>query len=169
MKKIAASLVRTRSWVATVAVVIAAGFGGQAFAAGEVDNRSKLVVSGTPAGTTVLDASGLVPGASRAGSMTVANQGARPAHPRLGLVVEDVRGPLGGTLSEALLIEVVEVRSGHGRRTLWSGRLSDAPSIEAAALDPGRRSRFALRVTLPADAPNSVQGAASRIRFRWTG
>jgi hypothetical protein len=172
MQTNAKRIARPSRWLAmALATIAVAGFG-QSWAAGAPAAGAEIELTGGTLATAhagVLDAQGLVPGASRSGSMTVANRGSRAARLKLEVHVDDAPGPLGGHLSEALRIEIVSVDGQAGQRIRWSGRLSDVETLDAAALAPGRERTFRLVIRLPNDAPNAVQGSAARLRFHWSG
>ena len=125
------------------------------------------LVASSDSETAVLRANDLFPGARSHGSVTITNDGPAVADLELRMTVHDIPGALGGRLSEALLLRVDEVDAAGRTHEVWSGRLAAIPSIGQRALTAGADRTLRFTVTLPADAPNDVQGSAATIDLRW--
>ena len=132
-----------------------------------VTARGELVAS-SGSGAAVLHANDLFPGARRHGSVTIRSDGATVPALKLRTTVHDAPGPLGGRLSETLLLRIDEVDAAGTPHELWSGRLAAIPPIRRGALAAGASRTFRLTVVLPPDAPNDVQGSAATMDLRWS-
>jgi hypothetical protein len=119
--------------------------------------------------TAILSANDLFPGARRHGSVTITNDGGAVPAMELRTTVRDAPGPLGGRLSQTLLLTVDEIDAAGAPHELWSGRLAAIPPIRQGALAGGAHRTFRLTVSLPRDAPNDVQGSAATLDMRWSG
>jgi hypothetical protein len=147
--------------VAALALHAAVSFAAEAPA--EAPPADPLLVA-PGSGGPMLVARGLVPGASRSGSMTVGNAGPRPVALRLRAAVRDEPGPGGGALSQALVLKVADDRG----RTVYSGPPASLRAVPAGRLAAGERRRYAFELVMPQDTPDAVQGAGMSASFDWS-
>lgn len=120
-------------------------------------------------GRAVVSAGNIAPGDTRRGDVTL--RVSRPA--RMSLLVDrldDVPGPFGGRLADALSLRIKTIGGGTGRwRNVYEGPLAGRGRHRLGRWHPGERHRFRVRVRLPALATtqDSVQGARTSFRLLW--
>jgi hypothetical protein len=119
-------------------------------------------------GQAILSASGMAPGASVEGTVTVGNNGSTYAGFTLVRgAVSDQPGAGGGRLSDRLQLRVDDLSAG---RLIYAGRLIDMSPPSLGRFGPGESHSFRFRVTLPDGGPaadNAYAGSAASIRFDW--
>src|SRR3712207_4612893 len=130
----------------------------------------------------ILSATGLVPGATATGQVTVANVGEQALLLRIASRnVADAPGLNGGRLSDALRVQITQIArrspTATTRRTLYSGSLARLGRQRVAALAPRTRRTYYFRVGLPdggipetrRSGDNRYQGATAAVDFVWIG
>jgi hypothetical protein len=124
-------------------------------------------------GEPIFAASGIAPGGSAQGSVTIEDTGTGAATVTLerGALV-DVPGLGGGVLSGRLELSVVDTSGPGGPRTVYSGPLDSMPDQPVGKLQPGEARTFEFTATLPdsggAEFQNEVQGASTTVAYAWT-
>src|SRR4051812_44143987 len=116
-------------------------------------------ISDSRGGDAILRASDMRGGDSVTGDVTMHWSGETPAS-----VMLAPRG-LTGALASALSITVDDRTTG---RRVYAGALAQMGDVPLAPFAPGSSHDFRFTVTLAADAPDSLQGAAATLRFDWT-
>ena len=120
-------------------------------------------------GRAVVSADNIAPGDTRRGDVTL--RVSRRA--RMSLLVDrldEVPGPFGGRLADALSVRIKTIGGGTGRwRNVYEGPLSAIRQRRLGRWHPSERHRFRIRVRLPALAAtqDSVQGARTSFRLLW--
>jgi hypothetical protein len=136
-----------------------------------------LSMSNSRDGTAILTASGMAPGDSRVGEVTVANTGDLTAAFSLAKSnLGDRPGPAGGELSAALDLLVQDVTGVGAYATVYSGKLGAMGPRTLGSWAPGTSRVYRFTVSLPdGGAPplgttgdNAYQGSAVRVQYDWT-
>lgn len=129
-------------------------------------------VANSADGEPIFTAANIGPGGSAEGMVTIENTGSAPAALllRRGEVV-DSPGLGGGTLSDRLRLDIVDLTAPASPRTVYSGPLATMPDQPAGELAPGEAHTFRFTVSFP-DAgtsalQNSVQGASTTVAYAW--
>jgi hypothetical protein len=129
-------------------------------------------ISNSHEGQPIFAATGIVPGGSAQGTVTIENTGSEPVALllRRGALI-DTPGPGGGVLSGRLRLTVVDVTEPAAPRTVYSGPLDSMPDQPAGNLEGGEARTFEFTATLPeSGAPgfqNAVQGASTTVAYSW--
>lgn len=118
-----------------------------------------IEIGNSHAGAAVIEARNLLPGESRRGSVTVSNPNLQPL--TLSLAPRLVAGR---ELAESLELELR--RSGRG--SLYAGPLAEMPRLPLSELAPGERHDYDLKLSLPPDAKDSLQGTAGSFDLIWS-
>lgn len=140
------------------------GDGGSARAA--LGSATGPLVATNPGDAAVLSASGLQPGASRSGEVTVTNVG-----DAAGAFVLSARDLVdsGAGLAGALSLVVEDRDAG---RELYAGPLDGLRTVGLGSLAQGEARRYRFTVSFPStgsdDEDNALQGASSSVTFVWT-
>jgi hypothetical protein len=130
-------------------------------------------VTNSSDGEPIFAASGIAPGDSTSGTVTIEDTGTEAAALTLhrGDLV-DTPGPAGGDLSARLMLSVVDLGAPAASRTVYSGPLASMPDQAAGTLQPGEARTFEFTATLPetgsAFFQNAVQGASTTVAYAWT-
>jgi hypothetical protein len=126
-------------------------------------------VSNSKDGQPIFAASGIAPGGSADGTVTIEDTGSGPVvlHLHRGQLV-DTPGLEGGLLSERLELSVVDVTAPSDPRTVYAGPLASMPDTAAGELAAGEARTYEFTATLPDEgAQNAVQGAATTVAYAW--
>ena len=162
----------TASVLSVVAVAIASGAGGSD-AAPQADVRvtglsGALTAGDGPAGT-VLQITGLGPGQSADGTVTVVNRGASGGLLTLSApAVSDAPGSGGGALSERLQVTVLDVTGSGAPELVYSGSVAAmrARTLDCYVLTPPARPAATswARASSPAAGPRRPRAATTPTR-----
>jgi hypothetical protein len=156
-----------------VAVVVALGLVAAAWLVGDGGSARAALGSATgplvatdPGGAALLVASGLAPGGSRSGEVTVTNVGdAAGAFVLSASDLVDTAAPL----STVLDLAIEDVTAG---RTVYDGPLDELTPVDLGSLAQNEARRYRFTVSFPSagsdEADNAFQGASSSVTFVWT-
>ena len=157
-----------RSRIATALVALglfaAACMGGDHGAArAAVGQATGPLIGSSLAGAAILEATGLAPGHLRTGEITMTNVGDVSGFFALG-----ASGLVDTPLGRALDLVVEDVTPGQAGRTVFYGKLSALSTVGLGNMSQGEAHRYRFTVSLPSNADNSYQGAATAISFTWS-
>jgi spore coat-associated protein N len=127
-----------------------------------------LGMSNSKNGVAVLTASGMLPGSSATGDVTLTNTGnvdADFALEKAGLV--DQPGPNGGELSDALHLRVDDVTAPGASRAVYSGKLGAMGRVALGEFGERTARTYRFTVAMP-DSGNAYQGSSVRLGYLWT-
>jgi hypothetical protein len=140
--------------------------------AATVDATGAFEISNSHDGRPIFLASGIAPGDSARGTVTIEDQGSEPV--ALSLQQEeplDSPGTGGGLLSESLRLAIVDVSHPAAPRPIYEGPLASMPRQPAGELLGGGARTYEFVATLPAigdaSAQNAVQGASTSVTYSW--
>lgn len=167
-------LVHSRRWLllgALALVSLALGsaiFSGASFTSKSANSASLAVASfqlGSSApNQAIVAASGMRPGDSRQGSISIDNKGNAP-----GTVVLKATGLTGSALAAVLDLKV-EDTTGGGSTQRWSGKLGSFGSVDLGSLAAASTRTYRLTLSWPSAANEaSLQGASTSLTFQWVG
>lgn len=140
--------------------VAAPGAGGE-LARAEVHAASGAVTMSNPkAGQALFSASGIRPGDSVAGEVTIGNDGDHPG--RFAVRVIDVVDSGAGKLSER-----VELTLFDDDDELHAATPADFGELDLGVIAPGQSRDYRFVATLPGSAGNSFQGSGLSLGFEW--
>ena len=150
--------------LAAVGIAFAACFGGDhGSARAAVGNATGPLIGSPLAGAAILTANGLAPGDVRTGFIDVTNIGDTSGTFALGAT-----GLTLTPLAHELDLEVRDVSAGRAPTVVYSGKLASLSSVALGDMAQGEAHRYRFRVSLPADAGDSYQGASSAVTFLWS-
>lgn len=133
-------------------------------------NGNSLVMSNSKDGFAILAASGLKPGQTVTGTVTITNEGAVDGDFTLDKAnLSDTSAPVSQRLSGLLDLSIDDVTSS-SVQNLYSGKLGAMPSIAIGTI-PKRTSRtyrFTVRFPSGAVATNGFQGRSARVDYQWS-
>jgi hypothetical protein len=173
------SRVLTLAAVAVVVVCVAPGLARQNKPgpyAVLTDATGHLHISNSLDGQAIFQFSGLAPGHSVSGTVHLSNIGLSPGDLGLHqLDVEDQPGANGGTLSDAVQLDITDISAGSSI-PIFAGRLGALGSQGLGAVGPGQLRKFRFRASLPdtgvppspTGGDNAYEGAALTMRYAWT-
>jgi hypothetical protein len=130
--------------------------------------------SNSKEGAAILTATGMVPGETETGRVTIENTGDASGKFRLSKSnLTDTPGPNGGKLSEVLRLKVVDTTG--IPRTIYYGAYNAMPSISLGTWDQDEQHTYEFRVTFPeggvppsaTTGDNAYQGSSTKIQFNW--
>lgn len=143
------------------------GDGGSARAA--LGSATGPLVATDPGDAAVLVASGLAPGASRSGEVTVTNVG--DASGAFTLSPRDLVDT-GAPLSTVLDLAIEDVTAGRTPSAVYAGPLDQLRGADLGSLAQSEARRYRFTVSFPSgesdDVDNAYQGASSSVTFVWT-
>jgi VCBS repeat-containing protein len=158
------------------AVVIGASLlmgSSEALMTGGSKNPKNLFTAGTmsltnsKSGTTVINASGLLPGGSANGTLTLTAQGTYS----LNVTVSNAgiaNVPASPALAAALTLTVEDVTT--TAQTLWTGTMSSFTSLSLGRLTPPAGRSYRFTVAFPAgNATSGLQNASTTMTLTFTG
>ena len=143
-----------------VAVALAGDHGAARAAVGQA--TGPLIGSSLPGGA-ILQANDLAPGHARVGEITVTNVGDVTGAFALG-----TSGLVDTPLGRKLDLVVQDVTPGGPVSTVYYGKLSGLSTVGLGNMDQGEAHRYRFTVSLPSDAGDSYQGAATAVAFTWS-
>ena len=169
----------TASVLSVVAVAIASGTGGSDAApqAGvQVTGLSGALTAGDGPAGTVLQITGLEPGQSAGGTVTVANRGGSGGLLTLSApAVSDAPGSGGGSLSERLQVTVLDVTGSGAPELVYSGGTSAMKARTLDYIHPGQARRYLVGASfIPGSGPrdaaggdDAYTGGSTRLELNW--
>lgn len=134
---------------------------------GSLFTSGAVSLTNSRGGEAVITATGLLPGSSATGELTLAARG------NFNLVVTLRKGaitdqPASPALSQALTLSVERI-SGTAQ-VLWSGTMSNLPSVSLGQLTPGSSATYRFTVTFPvANAVAELQNTSTKMTLEFTG
>jgi hypothetical protein len=131
--------------------------------------RDGLVLDSSRPGTAILGGSGLAPGDSVSGDLSLTARAAFPTDVSLSLsdLVENL-GPNGGRLSTLLRLRVLEEPATGPARVSYDGLLRDLGTQPLDTYAAGETRTYRFTATLPDGAGvNAVQGTSATAAFAW--
>jgi hypothetical protein len=143
-----------------VAVCVGGDHGSARAAVGQATGP---LIGSSLAGAAILEATGLAPGQGRVGEITVTNVG-----DVAGAFALASTGLIDTPLGRKLDLVVQDVTPGQAVRTVYYGKLSALTSVGLGNMAQGEAHRYRFTVTLPGDAGDSYQGAATAVSFVWS-
>jgi spore coat-associated protein N len=167
-------LIGSRRWLllgALALVSLALGsaiFSGATFTSKSANSASlaaaSIQLSSSAPNQAIVAASGMRPGDSRQGTISIGNKGTAP-----GTVILKAAG-LTGTALAAVIDLRVEETTGGGSTQLWSGKLGSFDSVDPGLFAAGVTRNFRLTLSWPAASNQaSLQGASASLAFQWSG
>jgi Ca2+-binding RTX toxin-like protein len=142
----------------------------------QTEATGALTVSNSLDGRAILTVSGLAPGGSASGTVTIRNSGTVPGALVLSATgLHDTVGANGGVLSSALDLGLTDVTAGSDA-PVWAGKLGSMPDQPLLTLNPGDRRTYRFDVSLAdggspdagSDGDNVLQGASTIVDYNWT-
>ena len=173
----------TKMWiVALVLLALAAGlavasvslFTSSSANADNTFTAGALSHSNSKEGAAILTASGMVPGDTETGRVTIQNTGDVSGKFRLSKSnLSDTPGPNGGKLSQVLRLKIVD--STRTARTIYNGALNAMPSIYLGTWEADEQHTYSFTVTFPnggtppsaTTGDNAYQGSSTKVQFNW--
>ena len=143
-----------------VAVALAGDHGAARAAVGQA--TGPLIGSSLPGGA-IFQANDLAPGDGRVGEITVTNVGDVTGAFALG-----TSGLVDTPLGRKLDLVVQDVTPGGPVSTVYYGKLSGLSTVGLGNISQGEAHRYRFTVSLPSDAGDSYQGAATAVAFTWS-
>lgn len=140
------------------------------------DVTGQVSIANSREAQSILSASGMRPGQSVTGSVTVGNDGDVPGRFTLAAGdVDDAPGPNGGLLSGRVVLEVYDVTNPSTPRVVFAGYPANFDSYDIGTLLPGAERAFVFAARLPDGGvpPSAVSGdnlfqqASLSIGFEW--
>lgn len=136
-----------------------------------VDADGDLDLQNSLGNAPVLSASGLGPGDSATGHVTVTNLGTGSgAFSLKRQTLTDNPGPGGGNFSERLQLAVHDVTNPLSPATVYTGALGAMPEKALGTMGPGQVRIYRFNASFPEDgsADNAYAGAATSVGYKWT-
>ena len=130
--------------------------------------------SNSKEGAAILTASGMVPGQTETGQVTIKNTGDVSGKFRLSMSnLSDTPGPNGGRLSQVLRLKVVD--STGTPTTIYDGAYNAMPSTDLGTWAKDEQHTYEFTVTFPeggtppsaTTGDNAYQGSSTKIQFNW--
>jgi hypothetical protein len=155
---------RIATAVGALALLVAVCVGGDNGAArAAVGQATGPLIGSSLAGVAILEATGLAPGYVRSGEITMTNVGDMSGAFALGS-----SGLVDTPLGRKLDLLVQDVTPGRAPTTMYYGKLSALSTVSLGNMAQGEAHRYSFQISLPSDAGNSYQGAATAIAFTWS-
>jgi hypothetical protein len=159
--------------LAAMAAVALAQVGGTPRAkAAAIASSGSFEISNSDEGLPIFSATGIAPGGSAEGTVTIEDTGSDPValHLRQG-ELEDAPGFGGGLLSGRLQLTVLDITEPAEPRTVYAGPFDSMPEQAVGNLAGGEARTFEFTATLPAGGAatfqNAVQGASTTVAYAW--
>lgn len=127
-----------------------------------------LSIANSKAGSAVLSASNMKPGARASGTVTITNTGS--AQGDFSLSTESLAespGRGGGLLSAGLRLSISDITSPSAAIGVYAGSLGSMPGLSLGTFRPGESRTYLFSTNLPLDASNTIQGASVTVAYRW--
>jgi spore coat-associated protein N len=123
---------------------------------------ASIQLSSSAPNQAIVAASGMRPGDSRQGTITISGRGTAPA----GIVLS--ASGLTGTALAAVIDFKLEDITGGGATHVWSGKLGAFGSADLGSLAVGSSRSFQLTLSWPVAADEaSLQGTSTALTFQW--
>lgn len=159
MRATATLLVTLAMALAAIGLAVAAPGGGEP-AWAQVRLASGVAqVGNSRAGEAVVTATGMRPGDSTSGTVTIGNAG--DAAGRFSVAVTDVDGAL---LAGAVRLDV---RAQGASAAAYEGPLGEVGDVDLGTIAPGEERTYEVRLTLPSGVGNLLQGAELSFGLTW--
>jgi spore coat-associated protein N len=168
-------IVHSRHWLLLAALALlalalgTAMFSGARFASKSANTASLVagsiqLSSSAPNQAIVAETSGLEPGDSRKGSISITNKGSVPAS-----VALKATGLTGTALAAVIDLRIEEV-DGTTTTQKWSGKLGTFTTLDLGSLGASSTQTYQFTLSWP-EASNSasLQGASTSLTFQWSG
>lgn len=167
-------LLHSRRWLLLAALaLVSLGLGSAIFSGASFTSKSantaslataSVQLSSSAANQAIVAASGMKPGDTRQGTISIGNKGAAA-----GTVVLRASGLTGSALAAAIDFKLEDV-SGGGTVQKWSGKLGSFSSFDLGSFAPNATRQYRLTLSWPAAADDaSLQGASTSLTFQWHG
>ncbi len=167
-------LVHSRRWLllgALALVSLALGsaiFSGASFTSKSANSASlaaaSIQLSSSAPNQAIVAASGMKPGASRQGTITIGNKGTAP-----GTVALKASGLTGTALAAVIDLTIADTTAG-GSTQKWSGKLGSFSSVDLGSFAAGASRDYRFTLSWPsASNEASLQGATTSLTFQWSG
>lgn len=167
-------VLHSRRWLLLAALALvslalgSAIFSGASFTSQSANSASlaaaTIQLSSSAANQAIVAASGMKPGDSRQGTITIGNKGSA-----VGAVALKSTGMTGSALA-AVIDFKVEDTTGGGSIQKWSGKLGSFGSAELGEFAAGGSREFRFTLSWPSAANEaSLQGASTSLTFQWSG
>jgi hypothetical protein len=155
---------RIATALAALGLVVAVCVGGDhGTARAALGQATGPLIGSSLAGAAILEATGLAPGHLRVGEITMTNVGDVSGAFALGST-----GLVDTPLGRKLDLVVQDVTPGRTVTTVYYGKLSALSSVGLGNLEQGESHRYRFTISLPSDAGDSYQGAATAVSFTWS-
>lgn len=166
-------LLESRRWLTLLALALvslalgSAMFSGASFTSKSANSASlaagSIQLSSSLPNQAIVAASGMKPGDSRQGTISIGNQG------DAGTVTLSASGLTGAALA-AVIDLTVEDTTGGGSVQKWSGKLGSFSSVSLGTFAAGTTRSYRLTLSWPsASNEASLQGASTSLTFKWSG
>lgn len=134
---------------------------------GAVFSSGTSVLVNSKSGSAVINVTGLLPGGSNSGTLALTGQGDYSSTVTLtNAGISDQ--PSSPALSQALTLTVEDITG--ATQTLWSGTMSNLPSLSLGQISPGATKTLRFTVAFPtAGAVPGLQNAGTSMTLRFTG
>jgi hypothetical protein len=167
-------LAGSRRWLLLAAMALvslalgSAIFSGATFTSKSANSASlaaaDIQLSSSAPDQAIVAASGMRPGDSRQGAISIGNQGTVA-----GTVTLRGTGLTGTALAAVLDLELEDTTGGAVTQK-WSGKLGAFSSIDLGSFAAGATRTYRFTLSWPAAASDaSLQGATTSLTFRWSG
>lgn len=167
-------LVHSRRWMllgslALVSLALGSAiFSGASFTSKSANSASlaaaSIQLSSSAPNQAIVAASGMKPGESRQGTITIGNKGTAP-----GDVTLAATGLTGTALAVVLDLKIEDVTGG-GSVQKWSGKLGAFGSVDLGSFAANASRDFRIGLSWPSSSDEaSLQGATTSLTFQWRG
>jgi spore coat-associated protein N len=166
-------LVGSRHWLLLAALALTslalgtAIFSGASFTSKSANSASlaaaSVKISSSPANQAIVGASGMKPGESREGTISIGNQG-----DVTGTVTLNATGLTGATLASVVELRIDDTTSGTTKE--WSGKLGSFSSVGLGSFAAGETRKYRFTLSWPSGSNEaSLQGLSTSLTFNWEG
>jgi len=167
-------LVRSRRWLLLAALALvslalgSAIFSGATFTSKSANSASlaagSIQLSSSAPNQAIVAATGMRPGDSRQGTISIGNKGTAA-----GTVTLRATGLTGTVLAAAIDLKV-EDTTGGGSTQKWSGKLGSFASVGLGSFAAESTRTYRITLSWPAVLNEaSLQGASTSLAFQWSG
>jgi spore coat-associated protein N len=166
-------LLESRRWLTLLGLALvslalgSAMFSGASFTSKSANSASlaagSIKLSSSQPNQAIVAASGMKPGDSRQGTISIGNQG------DAGTVTLSASGLTGAALAAVIDLKV-EDTTGGGSVQKWSGKLGSFSSVSLGTFAAAATRSYQLTLSWPsASNEASLQGASTSLTFKWSG
>lgn len=166
-------LLESRRWLTLLALALvslalgSAMFSGASFTSKSANSASlvagSIQLSSSQPNQAIVAASGMKPGDSRQGTISIGNQG------DAGTVTLSASGLTGAALAAVIDLKV-EDTTGGGSVQKWSGKLGSFSSVSLGTFAASTTRSYQLTLSWPsASNEASLQGTSTSFTFQWSG